>query len=211
MRLLSTFQERPKLVSLNPLPPEMLITSDHEKSSIEHGDADNQHPADSEATTGASSNADVEDNVDVDVGITSVHASTTSNTASIMHRLYSVESSTAEWASTTTSLLDKPFQPDPDHLDPHMEQLCKNIRKLSVTTSTFQDNSLLVNNINIDQDQKDVAEGADADNSATNSSAYQTATAGAINTNSPLDRSASTAPPNSNENNNKIGKFNTLF
>ena len=211
MRLLSTFQERPKLVSLNPLPPEMLITSDQEKSSIEHGDADNPHPGDSEATTGASSNADVEDNVDVDVGITSVYASTTSNTASIMHRLYSVESSTAEWASTTTSLLDKPFQPDPDHLDPHMEQLCKNIRKLSVTTSTFQDNSLLVNNTNIDQDQKDVAEGADADNSATNSSAYQTATAGAINTNSPRDRSASTAPPNSNENNNKIGKFNALF
>ena len=209
--MLPIFQERPKLVSLNPLPPERLIPSDHEKSSVEHGDADNQHPEDSEATTGASSNADVEDNVDVDVGITSLYASTTSNTASIMHRLYSVESSTAEWASTTTSLLDKPFQPDPDHLDPHMEQLCKNIRKLSVTTSTFQDNSLLINNTNIDQDQRDVvAEGADAENSATNSSAYQTATAGAVNTNSPLERSASAVPPNLNGNNNKIGEFNRV-
>lgn len=192
------------------MPPERLIPSDLEKSSVELGDADNQHPEDSEATTGASSNADVEDNVDVDVGITSVCASTTSNAASIMRRLYSVESSTAEWASTTTSLLDKPFRPDPDHLDPHMEQLCKNIRKLSVTTSSFQDNSLLVNNTNIEEDQKDVAEGADADMSATNSSAYQTATAGAINTNSPLERSASTGPPNLNGNNNIIGEFNTV-
>ena len=105
------------------MPPERLILSDHDKSSVDHEDPEPGNE-NSETSSSESSNADVEDNVDMDVGVTSVNASTTSNTASLMRRLYSVESSTAEWASATTNLLDKPFQPDPDHLDPHMEELC---------------------------------------------------------------------------------------
>ena len=194
------------LVSLNPLPPERLLPSDHEKSSVEHGDAEDQCNGDSEATTGASSNADVEDNLDIEVGVNSVNASTASNNASIMNRLYSVESSTAEWASTTTSLLEKPFQPDPDHLDPHMEELCKNIRKLSVTTSTFKDSSILVENATSQQNIKDSVEGADEENSATNSSSYQTATAVA-NINSQTEGGTSQPNTKMNGNNNKIGKY----
>ena len=175
-------------------------------------DHDDPEPGneDSETTTGESSNADIEDNIDMDVGVTSVNASTTSNTASLMHRLYSVESSTAEWASTTTSLLEKPFQPDPDHLDPHMEELCRNIRKLSVTTSSIQDVSILAEHIDKEGIQ-DVGEAVDADNSATNSSAYQTATPGLANTSSKNDGGDRRTPQKINGNNNKIGKLIYVF
>ena len=208
-------QEQPKLVSLNPLPPERLLPSDHERSSVEPGDVEeDQCHEDSEATTGASSNADVEDNLDVDGEPNSGNAASTSNTASIMHRLYSVESSATEWTSITSSLLDKPFQPDPDHLDPHMEELCKNIRKLSVATSSLQDPSILVEDTTMAKaDRNDIAEGAgaDAENSATNSSAYQTATAGIANTNGATEGGIITVPPKLNGNNNKInGNFKVL-
>ena len=189
---------------MNPLPPERLLPSDHDKSSVDHDDPEPGNE-DSETTTGESSNADIEDNIDMDVGVTSVNASTTSNTASLMHRLYSVESSTAEWASTTTSLLEKPFQPDPDHLDPHMEELCRNIRKLSVTTSSIQDVSILAETID-KEGKKDVGETVDADNSATNSSAYQTATPGMANTSSKNDGWDRRTPQKLNGNNNKIGR-----
>ena len=106
-----------------------------------------------------------------------------------MNRMYSVESSTAEWATTTTSLLEKPFQPNPDHLDPHMEQLCKNIQKLSVTTSTLQDTSILVDNAMAKDNKIDMEDAADIENSASNSSAYQTATAATANTNGAVENS----------------------
>ena len=179
-------------MSLNPLPPERLILSDHDKSSVDHEDPEPGNE-NSETSTSESSNADVEDNVDMDVGETSVNASTTSNTANLMRRLYSVESSTAEWASATTNLLDKPFQPDPDHLDPHMEELCRNIRKLSVTTSSIQDISILAENVEKEGKQ----DALDADNSATNSSTYQTATPGTVNNDCQT-------PQKVNGNNNKI-------
>ena len=184
---------------MNPLPPERLLPSDQDKSSVDHDDPEPDNE-DSETTTGESSNADIEDNIDMDVGVTSVNASTTSNTASLMHRLYSVESSTAEWAASTTNLLEKPFQPNPDHLDPHMEELCRNIRKLSVTTSSIQDISILAENIGKEGKQ----EALDADNSATNSSAYQTATPGTVNNDSQT-------PQKINGNNNKIGMFKILL
>ena len=187
---------------MNPLPPERLLPSDRERSSVELGDGEE----DSEATTGGSSNADIEDNLDVD-GANSAHASTNSNTASLMHRLCSVESSASEWISNRTGPLDKPFEPDPDRLDPHMEQLCKNIRKLSVASSSLQDSSILVDKLNIDKlDKNDVADG---ENSATNSSAYQTAaTAGIGNTNSATENGGSTLIAKVNGNNNKIkGKY----
>ena len=199
--------EEPKLVSLNPLPPERLLPSDHERSSLEpgeEGDEDNFHE-DSEATTGASSNADVEDNIDGDIGHNSATVSSHSNPTGIKHKLYSVESCAAELtASVSSSILDKPFQPDPDHLDPHMEELCRNIRKLSIQSSSLQDSAILVEGTNNDKgDKSELGEG-DAENSGTNSSAYQTATGviGSVN-NSGIGIVAAT-PHKLNGNNNKI-------
>ena len=97
--------EKRPLCSLNPLPKELYEQSSPTESSTGlhlqvDGEVDSEDPE-----TGASSNGDIEDNVDE------------SNT------LVNGESFAAE-----------PFQPKPDHLDVHMEQLCRKVRKMSVAS-----------------------------------------------------------------------------
>ncbi len=103
---LSASDAKPK-VSLNPLPPERLVvrsSEEREKSSDAGLDED---PDNSE--TG--SHGDIEDNLDESkqsVGIS------INDTSGLLRNL-------------------KPFQPDPQRLDPHMEALCRKVRKLSVS------------------------------------------------------------------------------
>lgn len=43
-----------------------------------------------------------------------------------------------------SSLKDlEPFRPDPDHLDPHMEKLCRQVRKMSIASFSGADASSL--------------------------------------------------------------------
>jgi ubiquitin C-terminal hydrolase len=115
--------EKPKLVSLNPLSPERLARGTSENTEEVQADEERSSSAASSSAseTGASSNGDVEDNLDE------------SNTAagSCLSLL------PAEQHEALRNL--EPFHPDPEHLDPHMEQLCRKVRKMSVATSAVQD------------------------------------------------------------------------
>lgn len=101
---------QPVKQSLNPLPPEMLErgSSEREKSSEPLPDEVSES-----SETGASSNGDVEDNLDEPSCPIPI---------------------TEESPSFTAKLAD-PFCPDSNHLDPHMEELCRRVRKLSVASS----------------------------------------------------------------------------
>ena len=92
------------LQSLNPLPPEMINQFEHEKSSERTGE-------NSENETGASSNADIEDN--------------------------DSDESRKKWANTQVILLNlsklDPVNLNPENLDPHMEELCRGIKLLNST------------------------------------------------------------------------------
>ena len=139
--------KKEKLVSLNPLPPEQLAmrsSSEREKSSEPTG-----HDEDDES--GASSNADIEDNLDEN------------------------KVDNIRWTITEDvdgELSDKigRFQPDSNCLDPHMEQLCRNVRRLSVSSAAFPEKDTMEafagrNNGTVPEDSQEV----------TNASAYQTA------------------------------------
>ena len=120
-----------KKVSLNPLPPERLERGSSEKSSDRTGhenESANEND-DSDSETGASSNGDIEDNLDAcdtsKSGVpknVKIRVSSTCDEAALLEHLEQLE----------------PFHPDPEHLDPHMEQLCRKVRKLSVAATDVQ-------------------------------------------------------------------------
>ncbi len=90
-------------VSLNPLPPERLARSSEER---EKSSEPIEEEADSESNQ---DDGDVEDNLDE-------------------------QPSMNKFAFNVQDFSDfKPFKPDPDRLDPHMEALCRKVRKLSVS------------------------------------------------------------------------------
>merc|ERR1712218_378799 len=106
-------EEQPptRKVSLNPLPPERLAvrsSEDREKSSELGQDDDDEDDNDNE--TG--SHGDIEDNLEdskqMTLGIN------IQDSSGVLRRL-------------------EPFKPDPERLDPHMEALCRKVRKLSVS------------------------------------------------------------------------------
>ena len=122
-----------KLVSLNPLPSERLErgSSEREKSSDRTGqeDEDDNGSIDGESETGASSNGDVEDNLD------GLDTSREGGAKDIKIR---VSSTCDDYALLEHLDQMEPFHPDPEHLDPHMEQLCRKVRKLSVAAADVQ-------------------------------------------------------------------------
>ena len=101
--------EKPEIpkVSLNPLPPERLIRSSEEREK-------SSEPGLEDSDSDAGSNGDIEDNLEdhskPDLGI---HIGNDAK-SDILRNI-------------------KPFLPDPDRLDPHMEALCKKVRKFSVS------------------------------------------------------------------------------
>ena len=100
-------------VSLNPLPPERLIRSSEEREK-------SSEPPDENDESETGSNGDIEDNLE-DLGKPwSIQIQENSD---ILKRI-------------------KPFTPDPDRLDPHMEALCKKVRKFSVSTADPNADSL---------------------------------------------------------------------
>ena len=102
---------KPPLKSLNPLPPEMINNAEfeHEKSSERTGD-------NTDAETGASSNADIEDNDSDD------SKKKWTNSKNVMDNMARLD----------------PVQLNPSNLDPHMEELCKNIQLLN-TNKVFDE------------------------------------------------------------------------
>jgi hypothetical protein len=101
-------------VSLNPLPPERLVrTSEEREKSSEPsntGDLDD----DDEDLTGSSA-GDIEDNLEE------------------IAAKQSISLDMDEASDLLKSM--KPFKPDPERLDPHMEALCRKVRKMSVSMS----------------------------------------------------------------------------
>ena len=93
-------------VSLNPLPPERLIRSSEEREK-------SSEPGQNSDESETGSHGDIEDNLD-----------------DTKHRL------SISFPDATGILRNmKPFKPDPERLDPHMEALCRKVRKFSVSTA----------------------------------------------------------------------------
>ena len=104
----------PKL-SLNPLPPERLIRSSEEREK-------SSEPPDENEDSETGSNGDIEDNLD-DHSKPDLSIQINNENSDILRQI-------------------KPFLPDPDRLDPHMEALCKKVRKFSVSTADPNGDSL---------------------------------------------------------------------
>lgn len=121
--------------SLNPLPPERMERgSSREKSSELMDDEENPSNVGSgeesdEEETGASVNGDIEDNLE------DANPKTILDLKSPVKRL-SLKANDAMWSNLKHL---EPFHPNPGHLDPHMEQLCKRVRKLSVASMAVPD------------------------------------------------------------------------
>ncbi|XP_059079089.1 ubiquitin carboxyl-terminal hydrolase 45-like [Tigriopus californicus] len=128
-------KKHPPLRSLNPLPPERmergssreksseLIDDDDDRNNVESGDESE------EDETGASINGDIEDNLE------DANPKTVLDLKSPIKRL-SLKANDTLWSNLKHL---EPFHPNPGHLDPHMEQLCKRVRKLSVASMAVPD------------------------------------------------------------------------
>jgi hypothetical protein len=101
-------------VSLNPLPPERLVrTSEEREKSSEPSNAGDLDDDDEDLT--GSSAGDIEDNLEE------------------IAAKQSISLDMDEASDLLKSM--KPFKPDPERLDPHMEALCRKVRKMSVSMS----------------------------------------------------------------------------
>ena len=101
---------QPPRVSLNPLPPERLIvrsSEDREKSSEPGREEDEE-----DSETG--SHGDIEDNLEDSKQTLGCSGISIQDSSGVLRHV-------------------KPFKPDPERLDPHMEALCRKVRKLSVS------------------------------------------------------------------------------
>ncbi len=127
-----------KLVSLNPLPPERLArgSSEREKSSDPTGENDDGADSSSDGS-GTSVVGDVEDNLEEPQPTIPASEDPRRKPSLASGRL---RSSIAGDDDETRRLLEqlRPFRPDPEHLDPHMEELCRKVRRLSVASVHVQ-------------------------------------------------------------------------
>ncbi len=113
-----------KLESLNPLPPERLErgSSEREKSSDPTGDNE-ESSSTSDDEAGTSVVGDIEDNLDDVIK------------SEAPQQVLALQDLGGE-QQLLRRLLS--FNPDPEHLDPHMEALCRKVRKLSVASVQVQ-------------------------------------------------------------------------
>ena len=112
------------MVSLNPLPPERLLRGSSERSETTPGDEDDdgEDASSSEsAETNASINGDVEDNLQ-ERRLKNVFSKLW---VPIPMCTYLQEENHKAAAALELMRRLEPFNPDPEHLDPHMEQLCR--------------------------------------------------------------------------------------
>ena len=112
------------MVSLNPLPPERLLRGSSERSETTPGDEDDdgEDASSSEsAETNASINGDVEDNLQ-ERRLKYVFSKLW---VPIPMCTYLQEENHKAAAALELMRRLEPFNPDPEHLDPHMEQLCR--------------------------------------------------------------------------------------
>ncbi len=119
-------EERPK-VSLNPLPPERLLrgSSERDRSSDQTGDAegdDDEEEATDCSTDDTSIAGDVEDNLDDNQKASS----------SVGREEERGEEEDAGKEGEEEENVS--FRHDPEHLDPHMEELCRKVRDVSVAS-----------------------------------------------------------------------------
>ncbi len=127
--------ETKPLVSLNPLPPERLQRGSSERSDDVQDEGKSLSNSSDESETGASINGDVEDNLE-------------ESTSNVPSKFYPDALRNLE-----------PFHPDPDHLDPHMEELCRKVRKMSVATSQPQQEGFAAAAGGDDDDDDEEADG----------------------------------------------------
>ncbi len=107
--------EKKPLVSLNPLPSERLGSSERERSS---------EAATTASECASSVHGDVEDNVDE------------------MNKEEEKEEEKEEQAMRELETsMNNTFLADPDHLDPHMEELCRKVRRISVSSARAETRS----------------------------------------------------------------------